>query len=190
MKKLILLITIAVSFVLTVKAQEFNLGVKAGVNISNLVGREKYDNKTSFHFGIVGEYQISEKYSLQPEFVYSVQGTGMSKQTSSKYTLNYINVPLMVKYYVVKGFNLQAGPQLGFVAVAKEVFGENDENELILKDRIRPVDFGVNFGLGYKFGGNFFVEARYNLGLTHMYKYVTRYSKRNSVFQISVGCLF
>lgn len=138
-------------------------------------------SKAGFHVGALAEIFINEKFSVQPEILYSSQGVKGKGSDSSKNNLDYINVPIMAKYYVIDGLSLQAGPQIGFNVKAKSA-GED------IKDLINTVDFGLNFGAGYEIAMGIFVDARYNLGLSKVAKEIK--SSKNGVFQLSVGYKF
>ncbi|MXN90515.1 outer membrane beta-barrel protein [Flavobacterium sp. Sd200] len=166
-----------------VNAQEIKFGAKGGLNFASVSGdnTEGIDVVTSFNFGIVSEIPISEKFSFQPELMYSGQGYSYNDDTIA---LSYLNVPLMGKYYLIKGLSVEAGPQIGFLFSAK-----NDKTDV--KDSYNTFDFGVNFGLGYKFNSGLNFAARYNLGLTDINNLENSPSKnKNSVFQLSVGYFF
>ena len=103
----------------SMNAQEVNFGIKAGLNLAGLNGSEDlddYDLRTSFHVGAVAEIGISEKFSFQPELLYSSQGA-KAEESGFKATikLDYLNLPLIAKYYVAEGFSVEAGPQIGFL---------------------------------------------------------------------------
>lgn len=59
----------------TVNEQEVTFGAKAGVNFANVTGDvENADSKIGFHVGRIVEIAISEKFSIQPELLYSAKG--------------------------------------------------------------------------------------------------------------------
>jgi len=183
MKKFLVLAVVTVLGFANVNAQEIKFGAKGGLNFASVSG----DNTkgigavTSFNFGVISEIPISDKFSFQPELMYSGQGYDFNDKTIA---LSYLNFPLMGKYYVTKGFSVEAGPQVGFLFSAK-----NDKTDV--KDYFNTVDFGVNFGLGYKLGNGLNFGARYNLGLTDINNVAKSSSKnKNSVFQVSVGYFF
>ena len=142
MNKIILTVFIAVITVVTVNAQA-SYGLKAGVNFSSIRGdyTDDISGRTSFVGGFYAEIPMSEKVTFQPELVYSGQGAEISSDEVFK--LDYINIPLMFKYYVKNGFNVQAGPQLGILLSAKA-------GDINTYDNMTKLDFGLNFGLGYK----------------------------------------
>jgi hypothetical protein len=185
MKKLLLVTAISILGLAHVNAQEVKFGVKGGLNFASVIGAEssQLEPITAFHFGGMAEIFISEKFSLQPELMYSGQGFS----DGGIIDLHYLNVPLMAKYYVAKRISLEAGPQIGFLLNAREG-GEN------LKDHDNNVDLGVNFGLGYKLDNGLNFGMRYNLGLTDL-SVTDNYSKatnkiKNGVFQFSIGYFF
>jgi hypothetical protein len=68
------------------------------------------------------EIPLAKNFSIQPELLYAQQGTKISlsyEVTNSHYKsnldLNYLNIPVMLKYYVLKGLTVQAGPQIGIL---------------------------------------------------------------------------
>ncbi len=52
------------------------------------------------------------------------------------------------------------------------------------------IDFGLNFGLGYKLDSGLNFSARYNLGLSNIDDSDSNVETKNSVFQFSVGYFF
>lgn len=199
MKKLLLSVIAMTAFTLSLGAQETTFGVKAGINFANLGGDADGDAITSLHAGGVVEIGISEKFSFQPELLFSAQGSkseynedGFSAEDKLK--LNYINIPLMAKFYVAEGFSVEAGPQIGFLlsanAEGKETFeGGSISYEQDVKDSVKGTDFGLNLGFGYKLEGGLNFGARYNLGLSNVSEEDDA-EVTNGVFQISVGYFF
>ncbi len=200
MKKLLVFAVLA-SFSLVATAQEESIrfGAKAGLNLSNISGdgTDDLDGRTSFHIGAVVEIPISEKFAFAPELLYSAQGasfddTILGVEVESTTILDYINIPLMAKYYVAQGLSLQAGPQIGFLASAKaKVEGGGVDEDTDIKDNVKGIDFGLNFGAGYQLDMGLFFDARYNLGLSDINDFDDGDdSNQNAVIQLSVGYKF
>ncbi|WP_432410732.1 porin family protein [Rasiella sp. SM2506] len=183
MKKLVLVIVMTVFGLANLFSQEIQFGAKGGLNLASIRGDNSgdFESVTSFNFGIMSEIPISEKFSFQPELMYSGQGYSIEDTTIK---LNYLNMPLMGKYYVIKGLSLEAGPQMGFLLSAK-----NEDTDI--KDSLNTVDLGVNFGIGYKLDNGLNFGLRYNLGLSDIndLEGVTN-KNQNGVFQLSVGYFF
>ena len=156
---------------------------------------DSFDSRTAFHVGFVAEIVISETFSFQPELLYSAQGADWSEDGFEGTTqVDYLNVPLMAKFYVGEGFSLEAGPQIGFLLSAKDV--EDGEDDFDLKDYVKGIDFGLNLGVGYKLEGGLNFGARYNLGLSDINDSDEGdfdegdFSIKNSVIQAYVGFFF
>ncbi len=208
MKKLFL--TAAAVFALTaVNAQDITFGAKVGVNLANAdAGDFDTDAVTSFHIGVTAELPISDKFSVQPELLYSIQGASLTETiTEDKYEylykLNFINLPIMAKYYVTQGLSLEAGPQIGFLVKAEVEtdFTDSDDssNNVSIttdsKDYYKSIDFGFNIGAGYKLESGLNFTLRYNLGLSNLsdtdHEDVSDDSEwKNRVLQLSVGYTF
>ncbi len=197
MKKLLIFTVIALFGFLPVKAQDINFGAKAGVNFASITGDmvDSFDSRTAFHVGFVAEIVISETFSFQPELLYSAQGADYSEEGFEAFegtvTLDYLNVPLMAKFYVGEGFSLEAGPQIGLLLSAKDDYGDGEED---IKEYVKGTDFGVNLGVGYKMESGLNFSARYNLGLSNDLDVDDFESEgaeyKNSVIQVSVGYFF
>lgn len=197
MKKTILLMIVLCS-VLTGTAQKskreegIKIGIKGGLNIANVYG-DVQDNaiRTSIHAGFLAEIIVNDKFSIQPELLYSGQGySNQSPLGYSRIKLDYVTVPLMAKFYLHKNdLSLEAGPQVGFLVSGKE---KTRLANGTIPD-LSTVDFGLNLGLGYELKSHVFFQARYNLGITNIdsnsaTSAFTKYSNAN--IQVSIGYLF
>lgn len=163
MKKIILSAIAVMAFALG-NAQETRFGIKGGLNISNVVGGDVDNTKSlvGFHVGGLAEIHVVEKFFIQPELLFSAQGTKFDGPLGADgdIKLNYLNIPVLAKYYIVDDkFSVEAGPQLGVLLSAK---AEGED----IKDFTRSVDFGFNIGAGYNFTDNLSVGLRYTIGLS------------------------
>ena len=164
MKKIAVVAFAALFGTVAVQAQEeVSFGVKGGVNFAT-VGGDDFDDpdaRTSFNFGGFVEVPITEKFSIQPEVYYSGQGYDIQSVDNGddiEFQLDYINVPVLAKYYFVDGFYGEVGPQIGF-----NVNSEIDSNPAgdsgdinFNSDAINTIDFAVVGGLGYKLNNGLF----------------------------------
>lgn len=208
MKKLILSVFVALATILALNAQNF--GIRAGVNFASITGDlddfASMDTRTSFNVGVVAEFEISDEFYFQPELLYSGQGAKYKfDEPSVNYLmegtlkLDYLNIPLMAKYYLAEGFSLEAGPQIGFLLSAKDDWEENDDGvkdsgEDDIKEDFKSVDFSLNVGLGYKLESGLNFGARYNFGLSNINDTeevdIVDFDMKNGVFQIFLGYNF
>ena len=174
MKKIILSAVAVMAFGFA-NAQDAKFGVKGGVNFATLSGDvENESSIVGFNVGGFAEIKISDKFSVQPELLYSTQGAKFEYSefgNTYKETLKlaYLNLPVMAKYYVAPKFSLEAGPQIGFLLSAKDEYsGEGMSGSANVKDNFNSIDFGLNFGAGFDFTDNFSAGIRYNLGLSNI----------------------
>lgn len=123
-----------------------------------------------------------------------MQGTKRDwENAGAKYTattkLDYINVPILANVYVTKGLAVKLGVQPGFKVNAKY---DTKATALGLAVKtssepdVKSVDFSIPVGISYEYA-NFQLDARYNWGLTKIYKHG---DDKNSVFQITLGYKF
>ena len=181
------------------KAQEIKYGVKAGVNFATLTGDVPDDVKTrtGFHAGVVAEFKLTEQFSIQPELLYSQQGTKYDIKDidtginiESTWKMDYLTLPIAAKYYIIEGFSVEAGPQIGYRLGAKikaEASGFG-EQEYDLKDDTKAIEFGVIGGVAYDLSIGLFFQARYNAGISKVND--DDDNVKNGVFQLSVGYKF
>ncbi|MET3876780.1 outer membrane beta-barrel protein [Chitinophaga sp. OAE865] len=191
MKKLILSGVLAIGTMLAVQAQNVKFGVKGGLNISKLTATDGSKALAGFHAGGLVNIGLGKTWAIQPELVYSTQGTKAERSvlwltSSNTVKVNYINVPVMVQYSIVPEFYLEAGPQVGFLTAAKVKSGDVTVD---IKNNMQSVDFGLGFGFGYKFDMGLGVSGRYNFGLTKVYD-SDQVDSKNSVAQVGVFYTF
>ena len=189
MKKSILWVIAAISF-LAPRAQ-VNFGVKTGFNLANATGSGAAGSSTraNFHAGVLAQIFITDALSIQPEVLYSGQGArvdfadGSGGTISGTHKLDYINLPILLKYTASSGFLVETGPQIGFLISANASVSGINEDE---KDNFKSTDFSWVFGIGYMSLINVGLDARYNLGLTNIENPGSTGTVKNSVIQIGV----
>ncbi|WP_316633810.1 porin family protein [uncultured Flavobacterium sp.] len=210
-KSMLILCTLFLSVTVIAQTQKVKLGVKAGLNLSSLTFDESELNsstKAGFTTGLMVEIPLAKNFSLQPELLYSQQGTKTSFSdidvTNSNFRstikLNYLNIPIMLKYYVIEGLSVQVGPQLGILLKANNKYQDNflgyeNQDSFDLKDYSTGVDTSVNLGLGYQLKNKFYTDLRYNISYSNVFKegdanHFINKDMKNRVFQITIGCFF
>jgi hypothetical protein len=151
-------------------AQNFNIGVKAGWNIYEIATDNNldYNTKSGLYAGVLGHVHLTDRFALQPELVYSNQGSQWGTGASNnKLILHYVNVPVLVQFMFDNGFRIQAGPQVGFLVNTNHKV--NNVTTDIDHDNFKTLDFGVGFGASYVHPPTGFgVDARYNVGLSNI----------------------
>lgn len=167
----------------TTQAQHFNIGIKGGLNLYSLNSDidNAYDVKPSFHIGLLGHIHITNHFAIQPEVVFSAQGTKYGDNLNLN--LNYVNAPVLFQYMFDNGFRLQAGPQVGFLVAAKADGEDVNRN-------FKSIDFGMAVGASYVHPpSGFGIDARYNHGITTIAE-TENVDTYNRGFQVGVFYLF
>lgn len=190
---------------------KITFGIKAGGNVSNLTGTTVTNNeaKVGAYGGVFVEIPITEKLSVQPEAMFSMEGArwedlyvnipiGYNTVDKNKANLNYVNIPIMAKYYFSGGFYVEIGPQFG-VLVSAKVENENQQtliappNTVIvntttidIKSSLSGLNFGAGIGTGYQFQNGFNVNARYIIGISDI-DTASSTDLRTSNFSLGIG---
>ena len=181
MKKIYLIFTFLLCTQIS-QAQKLKFGIAGGLNMAEV----KFDEgqqvdiestlKTAFNGGIYAQISLlKDKIILQPEIMYSAEGfvskiddtDNMSSDEKEVETnLNFLSVPVTVIIKPTKFFNIQLGPEFGYLlkAVAK-----GDVDKTTVTDFYNRPELGLNLGLGITIGGLVNVNLRYNKGLTKLF---------------------
>ena len=166
--------------------QEISGGVKAGLNLANQTfSGNGYTTSPSFLPGIHGGAYVTMMFSdhlgLQPEVLYSAQG---AKSGDQKYKINYVNIPVLVRYNITDLFSIHAGPQFGLLTSAKFASGSNETD---VKDQIKGSDIGIAAGVGFDLPMKLNFSARFIQGLTNINDTGSSTNTKNYNLQLSVG---
>lgn len=187
MKKTILVTVLLLAISSNMQAQLVKFGIKAGLNYANQTGTDitinstnyKTDAITSYHAGLVAEIKLIKGFSIQPELLYSTQGATYKNAVEEfRNELGYLSIPVLAKIHLNKTVSLDLGPQASFLLSERKEFDVEDSETF---------DFAAVGGLGFDITKNFFLQARYVLGLTEASKEA---QTKNSVVQISAGFKF
>lgn len=184
MKKLMIIAAMLMA-VVGVNAQnevgQFSIMPKAGVNIASMTKADNAKSKIGLAVGVEAAYGVANNFELTAGFLYSMQGAKVDG-TDTKINMDYLNVPILAQYYLVKGLAVKAGVQVGFNTNAKAKNGDVSADITTNK----TVDFSIPVGLSYEYA-NVVLDARYNIGMTKMFEGA---DSKNSVIQITLGYKF
>lgn len=172
----------------------FDFGVRGGVNFATIANEnsdmDSPDSRTNFYAGLVAELPMHERFSLQGEVFYSGQGFERNiplVDEKMKYKADYIQVPLLAKFYIVEGLSVAAGPQFGFKVNEKIDYNPSGDSVEFDADELKTFDFQGTAGLEYKFDNGLFVQGRYSYGFSDLIK---DNSIHTSVFSAGLGYMF
>ena len=185
MKKITLL-TVLFLFagIATSSAQGFYYGPKGGVNVSSLTKTSFSKSRLRAFVGAFGGYQLEDFVALQAEVLYSWQGTTIdSDDTKVKNSLNYLKIPILAKFFVIGGLNVEAGVSFDFNVGAKtKAEGESQT----ISGLTKGFDFSIPIGVNYQFAQRFEVGLRYYLSTAKVWE-VSKDKSKNSVWAIGLG---
>ena len=173
MKKTILIIVLFVcnaTFISTFA--QHALGLKGGVNIAHLSGFNGR-SRVSGHGGLFLHHTINKTWCIQPELLFSGEGQRyFSNGQERTLALNYIQLPVMVQFYPVPNFFLEAGPQVGVLVSARDKVDEyEDADNVNVKGDFSAGQVGLGVGAGLKVTNQIILYGRYNFGLTDVSRF-------------------
>lgn len=175
MRKFILIAALTIVSV-TVSAQnkvgQFTWAPMLGASLSSLTDTENSKMRLGVAAAFDFEYGVSKNFGISLALLTTNVGAKFDNATVK---LSYLNFPLLANYYVAKGLALKAGVQPGYLGEAK--LGSQ-------KISAKKFDLSIPLGVSYDIGQDWFVDARYNLGLTKVFD---DGNSRNSSFVLSVG---
>lgn len=199
MKKLIVLAFFYAFGISQSNAQvTFKPGVKAGVNFARLTQtdnpNERFYGKTDFYVGILGELKLSRVYTMQPEVLYSRQGSGIEYVDSNnvrhddKINISYLSLGLANKFTFDK-LNIHVGPTFDIKIndTNKELGNNNDYNDYYEDYYGNGIDMAIFIGAGYSITNNLEFEARVKKGIIPVND---GWDSENMVFQVGLAYTF
>lgn len=185
MKKTIFLIAI-LFLMYDASAQGVHFGIKGGLNASSLnySGNSDMQTKIGFNAGFLAHIHTSNKsWAIQPELYYSDEGAKSKANNDVKMNLGFLNIPVLAQYMFDNGFRIEAGPQLDLLMSAKQ---KDNNSSTDIKDRFKTADFSIPIGVGYLTMNGLGFDARYNFGVSDIYKSGTVPTTHSNVFQFDI----
>lgn len=178
-------------------------GVKAGVGLSNTLSKnndinlskEFYKPGFALHVGAGYEIDISDMVSVEPALLFAQRSFKADVNNQLfKWKFNYVELPVNVKVYVLELGDNQlyglAGGYVGYLLTAKldgekqEIGNKNDED-------IKPLDGGVNIGVGIQLFESLNVDLSGSIGVANLSNVQTNgYKDNNRVFRLTVTYQF
>jgi hypothetical protein len=168
-------------------------GIKGGVNFNQLRGSDKsglqdLNNKTSWHAGIYGQFQVagSRFFSIQTEALFDRKSFEVADTVRK---MDFLEIPLLFVFNVFDNVSFHVGPQAGVLLTVQE--NEQEVGEFT-KKKMNSFVYGIDAGAEAKISFAR-VGARYYLGLNDIYKNPENLGNqtvtdlKNGTFQVYVG---
>ena len=190
--------TVILFSIATLSFSQKKIGVFTGFNYSfftdGFAGQISGEKSFGLQIGAVYDLALTDKVSFRPKLVFSQQGDrtrtsynnyGSIQLTELDYKLDYINIPLDIKFW--NKIYVIAGPQVGFL------INQKIEGRFIGKVKSN-VEVGLNLGTGFTINDLFFEFGVYQgLGTLLNYNYQSTGSiidVRNGLAKFTLGYNF
>lgn len=176
------------------EAKTFSVKPFAGLSIGTFNGTNCESVRNALVAGAEGQYMLNNCVGLSLGVAYSQQGAKY-RESDYKMTgkLDYINVPMLVNFYLFKGFAVKTGLQPGF-NIKKSLTVTSSEGKEIttIDDNVRPFDISIPMGVSYEIAHVVF-DLRFNVGLIGIFKDYHEWGDENYLnedIQLTVGYRF
>ena len=129
MKKVLLLVTLSIFFMSSAFARSPEIGITAGLNVSNTTRFSDNSFKAGFQAGWVVDFGITDNFSIIPELLFSQRGYknknihlvdfqgNIIVEKTVRETFNYLQIPINAAYKFDAGTDSKiivfTGPYLG-----------------------------------------------------------------------------
>ncbi len=220
MKQIIAITLVLSIFTLGLQAQSktesggISFGIRAGVNLQNINGRDASDNKLEnklvprISAGINVELPLADDFYVQPGVLYAAKGTKF-KGSNVVLNVSYIEVPVYFLYKPTLGSGhllMGIGPYAAFGLSGKlKPENGNDRSirfkkeisigEVISGNYLRGFDAGGNLLFGYELSSKISVQLNAQLGLMNIYPDIdgvtnSNIAYKNTGYGLSLGYRF
>ncbi len=188
-------LSLLIAFVIFAQAAmaQFNLGIKAGANLTKIEGKTfKEEFSYGYHVGGFAEIGLGGKLSIQPEVLFNQYQTRVDSNFSNVYKnalnfsdnkeikLNYLSIPILANYKLGNSLSLQAGPQFGILLNQEKDLLENG------KEAFDNGEFSLLGGAQLNIS-KFRLTGRYMIGLNNINDIEDQNKWKNQGWQFSVG---
>ncbi len=191
MKKVLFVFAIACLPLLSASAQGIGIGLKGGLNFANqdiATVPEDISARTGFHIGAYTHINLIGGFGIQPEVLYSSQGSEWVDDAGAGFDIknkfDYLNIPILLRFNIAM-FNLHFGPQFGILTNA-----ESDVNGVTtdIKDQFESGDFSIAAGVGVDLPFKLNATVRYVAGVSDISSDPDTIGEvKNATLQISLG---
>ncbi len=157
-----------------------SLGITAGANYSSMSKYDPVDLGLKGGIGFQGGLVIAARFGkrtngsdpgtgifgiqLEPSYVQHSIGTN-----GDNIKLSYLEVPILLKFYVTPNFNIEVGPNIcGSLSSSPDYIEEG--NTRIAVGELKGFDLKVTAGVSYELKNGLYASLRYNLGTSDLAK--------------------
>ena len=186
MKKMRMMLVVAMLAMVTAVSAQMNLGIKGGVNMSNFYGEELDDQnmKIGFHVGLAADFDFAYNSAIQTGLYFTTKGAKYSStfgDVSGEFTVNpmYLQLPVHYAYKldVTPGTRIvfHGGPYAAYGVGGKSKFsasvgdlsGEGEADVFGDDGFLKRFDAGLGLGVGAELGP-ILLDLGWDMGLINI----------------------
>lgn len=196
-----------------IASEKFHVSLDVGTSLAN-VQNTKGTLYPGLNVGLGAHYKLSEKVQLLGELKLKSGRTindteklipipsyvdSLITEKNTKWKMNYVDVPIMVRYSINNNFHVASGPMVSFLYTADEIteYTAVDESEGYIERDVRtylePLQLAWCFDVSYSIlslrqGQGVDLRLRYNYGLSSTFTGST--GNRTDLYQFIVTVPF
>ncbi|MFC4231720.1 porin family protein [Parasediminibacterium paludis] len=190
MKKLIVAMLALFLASVSVHAQGLKAGIKIGANGTKIDGQSFEDGyKLSYQGGVFIEADFNKKFGIQPEVLFGqstsktvsgIGAIGTNLPSGQDIILNYLSIPVLLRYNVGKLITLNLGPQFAILLNKDNTVLQNGQQAF------KSGDFSMVGGVQLNFSV-LRIYGRYNVGLSNINDVSDQNKWKSQQLQLGVG---
>ena len=174
-----------------------SLGVTAGGNYSMMSKYDPVDLGSRSGIGFQGGAAINIHFGqrrgadagtgpigLQIEALYAQHS--MKTDLSADIKLGYLEIPVLLKYYITPNVNIELGPTFSYILSKSPDVLEGTSTTIAIGE-LKGGDIKGTVGVSYQTKSGFYASARYNLGFSEL---AGNFPCKVSTVSVSIGYLF
>ncbi len=179
MKKVLTIGVVIFIAITDLKAQSLDVGLGAGLGISNINITNSPNNQQtdfssimSYIFNGYLSYKSQGFWGFTLEPGVTRKGWNMSnnaENSESKIKLHYLQLPALSDFYLSDKLYFSLGPEISYLLSAKSKFENNNNSGTEeLKGYFSKFELSALVSINYKINGNFSIGCRYNHAVTEV----------------------
>jgi len=174
-----------------------SLGITAGGNYSMMSKYDPVDLGSRSGIGFQGGAAVNIHFGqrrgadagtgpigLQIEALYALHS--IKTDLSDDIKLGYLEVPVLLKYYITPNVNIELGPTFCYILSKSPDVLEGTSTTVAIGE-LKGGDIKGTIGVSYQTKAGFYASARYNLGLSEL---AGNFPCKVSTVSVSIGYLF
>lgn len=161
-----------------ISGQNFNIGISIGADLTSANNYTKFyheveksfnlekESVLNYNLNLIFQRKISNKFGLIASPGYIRKGYELySEFYSTKWNYNYINLPLLIKYYLKENISITLGPEVSYLLKLNVVDNESNFNVRKEDINLNSFDIALNAGINYDINKKLGFSLNYSHGL-------------------------